>query len=328
MAIVLGLCLGAPRLALAGDPTLAESLFREGKGLMDAGDFARACPKLEESQRQDPASGTLLALAYCYEQAGKTASAWGTYNSAAMRARQEGRSDREQAARERGTALEQKLSTLTLEVPADVAQSPGFTVRRDGETVPPAAWGSAVPLDPGEHLIEVSADGKKPWQAKVSLGANADKQKLQVPPLEAGPAAPAAPPPVAPPQAAPSADEGSKGGSSLPIIGLVTGGVGVVALGVGTYFGLRAKSLNDDSKEQGCNAQNECTPTGGEKRDDAKSAATASTIAFVVGGVLTAGGVALYLIGSSSNESPPAAALAVSPALGPNQAGFALSGKF
>src|SRR6188768_3528832 len=112
--LLVAVAVGAPALARAGDATLAESLFRDGKKLMTAGDYAKACPKLAESYAQDPATGTLLALAVCFEEQGKLASAWTTYSEVASRARAEGRVDREQAAREHVTALAPRLSMLTI----------------------------------------------------------------------------------------------------------------------------------------------------------------------------------------------------------------------
>ena len=95
-----------PALAAAGDTTLAEGLFREGKALMQAKDYAQACPKLAESLRQDAATGTQLALALCQEKQGLLASAWTNFSSVASNARREGRPDREKVARERAAALE------------------------------------------------------------------------------------------------------------------------------------------------------------------------------------------------------------------------------
>ena len=62
-------------LALAGpdERIAAEALFDEGKSLMIEGKLAVACEKLEQSQRIDPAVGTLLYLAECYEKSGRTA---------------------------------------------------------------------------------------------------------------------------------------------------------------------------------------------------------------------------------------------------------------
>ncbi len=45
----------------------AELLFQEGQQLIKDGKHAAACPKFEQSQKLDPAIGTLLNLAHCYE---------------------------------------------------------------------------------------------------------------------------------------------------------------------------------------------------------------------------------------------------------------------
>src|SRR5689334_22968510 len=86
------------RLARAGDPALAETLFREGKALLRAGDFAHACPKLAASYEQDPGTGTLLALARCQEGLGQLATAWSTYRRVVESSEQQGRLDRANAA--------------------------------------------------------------------------------------------------------------------------------------------------------------------------------------------------------------------------------------
>src|SRR6478752_1211600 len=95
-ATALFFSLGSPLavpLAHAGDAATAEALFRDGRALMEAGNYKDACPKLEESYAQDPATGTLLALGICQEHVGKTASAWATYSEVATRAKRDGRAD-------------------------------------------------------------------------------------------------------------------------------------------------------------------------------------------------------------------------------------------
>ena len=73
---------GTPSLAQPRDAAAADTLFRQGREAMKAGDYATACPKFEESQRLDPAAGTVLNLAQCEDQQGKFASAQQHYREA------------------------------------------------------------------------------------------------------------------------------------------------------------------------------------------------------------------------------------------------------
>src|SRR5687768_8531645 len=65
LASARGRALAQPRDAAAG-----EALFIEGRRLMKVGDRPAACAKFAESQRLDPAVGTLANLADCEEQRG------------------------------------------------------------------------------------------------------------------------------------------------------------------------------------------------------------------------------------------------------------------
>src|SRR5438445_6331746 len=90
------------------DIATAQALFDEAKRLMKAGKYAEACPKLTESQRLDPAAGTMVALALCHESEGKTASAWAEFGEVLSDARRDKRADREQAAQQHLKVLEPK----------------------------------------------------------------------------------------------------------------------------------------------------------------------------------------------------------------------------
>ena len=100
----------------ASDKAAAESLFDDGKRLYQEKKFAEALPRFEASERLDPGVGTLLYLADCYENLGRTASAWATFREAASVAKVAGKADRERVARERAALLDAKLYRLTVSV--------------------------------------------------------------------------------------------------------------------------------------------------------------------------------------------------------------------
>ena len=100
---------GSAQAAPSSDSARADQLFREGKAALEAKRFADACPKLAESQKLDPGTGTLLALALCHEGLGSTATAWREFRDVAA-ASLKGRTDRAALAADQAHTLEGQIS--------------------------------------------------------------------------------------------------------------------------------------------------------------------------------------------------------------------------
>ena len=105
----------------------------------------------------------------------------------------------------------------------------------------------------------------------------------------------------------------------------VVGGVGIVGIGVGSYFGLRAMSKNKDS-EAFCNADNVCDDQQAlDLTEQAKDAALISTIGFAAGGALLAAGIVLYVVAPGGDETR---ALRIAPSVARNGGGLSVGGNF
>lgn len=295
------------RAQSATDKAAAEALFEEGKKLREQKRYSEACPKLADSQRLDPAVGTLLNLGLCYKEAGQTASAWSTYREAAALAAASKQADREQLARDEATALETKLTKLVIEVTPEVAKIPGVEVKRDGAIVPQGLWGVAAPVDPGVRSIDVTAPGKKPLHMDARAEGAGATAKVVVSALEDDPNAAAAPVAVAgtqtsaPPAGTPAApvDQGKNTGQGQRIIGLAVGGLGVVGLVVGGVFTLKAKSENDEALEICSDDSEPCTSEDIDDHDDlveeAKASQLNSYVGYGLGGVGIVAGAVIFL---------------------------------
>ncbi|HEY8944131.1 MAG TPA: tetratricopeptide repeat protein [Polyangiaceae bacterium] len=186
----------SPVAPLSGaEVTLAETLYREGRLLMAERRYAEACIKFAESHRLDPATGTLLNLGTCHEAQGKLASAWSAFSEALRAARRELREDRVTFAEERLAALEPRLSRLTVQLSPEMTQP--VDVKVDGVSIGPAAYGVAVPIDPGSHRVEASAPGHESWSQELRVEIGSLRHVVTIPVLKAA-RVDAAPPPQAP----------------------------------------------------------------------------------------------------------------------------------
>jgi len=297
----------------------AVALFDEARKLMKEGRHADACPKLEESQRLSPGIGTLYNLADCYEKTGRTASAWLRFREVVALSVGAGQPERADAARQRVDAVEPRLCKARIEVREAV---PDLSVELDGATASSATWGTAVPVDPGEHHVRARAPGYAPWEGALQVTEEGATVTFDVPRLEPDGAAQA---PVegaladAPSGAPQDAGASPSSGTSWQVpVGVASLGVGALALGMGTALGFSAKSTADDAD---CDADSMCSKAGFDDRASAVTQGNIATVVFVAGGVLVVGGLTLWLTAPSSEETsnasrPPGLALGLAPRLG------------
>jgi serine/threonine-protein kinase len=335
LALILGLGASRPLLAQSNDTKLAaEALFDEGKQKLAQNDIAGACQAFEKSQSLDPGLGGLIYLADCSEKLGRLASAWSMYREAISLAKAAGQTELEALATRRSQALGPRLPKVKLQVAE--GDTAGLVVKRDQTTVSRVLWGTELPIDPGTHQYEATAPGRKTWTLSVSVKEGEAPRVIEIPPLPIDPGASATPatssvpaasspppaqsaaPPVSPPAPAPA-------WRTPTLIGM--GVLTVAGVGFGAFFGMRARSQNNEASDL-CRpeAPSQCKATGVAKGDDARRSAAASTISFAVGGAGLVGGLAVLLLTSSDKTSAETAGVRWQAGPGPGQLGLSLDG--
>lgn len=273
------------------DPATAEVLFREGVALLHEGKLDEACPRFLESQRLDPASGTLIAVATCHERQGRLATAWSEFTEAAGRAAREGREDRLRVAESRAQALEPRLSRLTVRVADGLQLESGLVILRDGVPIGPPAWNRPLPSDGGVHSLRVELPGRP-----------AAELKFKVPDAN-GAVTVDAPWPSSPLPPAPTVAQASDGGSDLSgtqVLGLGVGAAGLVSLAAGGGFLVLALDRKADS---GCGDGTCPDQRSLDLSREAVDFGNLATVLGIGGTVLTAAGLALYWAGGSDPET-------------------------
>jgi hypothetical protein len=316
-------------------------LFREGKAAFERGEYETACPQLAESQRLEPAGGTLLALALCYEAWGKNATAWALFQEAEAVARRQGRADRERIAKQRVALLEPGLSYLTITVESSGDEP--VEVFLDGLRVGEAAYGARTAVDVGTHVVEARRGEELFFVRTVEfVGKEEVSVTVPAPPAESGdageatgavatpsparpPAARASGPVTAPPPATrPSSDQTGSGSALQRYLPAALLGVGVASLLVGGYFGVRAFRSSNEVETQ-C-PKDPCSASLESVHESAKSDASVSTWLMSAGAVTA--GVGTYLFLQNTPSEPRVTASRRSAAAGPGRVFVGWSGSF
>ncbi len=290
----------APAAEQVRDPATAEALFRQGRQAMEAKDFQQATQKFAESQRLDPAAGTLMNLATSEEKVGRLASAWQHWKEAIDSLPVN--DDRIAFAQSRVQDLEKKLPRL--QVTLGKGASDGAKVYRDEIELGPAGQGVPLPVDPGPHTVTVRMPGRFSKSTTISVGVG-EQAMIDVQPGAVDPSA---------------GTVAAKG--SAKTIGWIVGGVGVVGIGTAAVTGMMLVGIKRTVSDN-CDESKVCNQDGLDAAANGKKLIVANAIGWGVGAVGL--GVGAYLI-LSAPKAQPAAVLA--PSIGPGSASLTYVGRF
>jgi hypothetical protein len=324
-----------PALALAqSEPSAAEiavarKLFAEATELEGAKQWAEAEAKLREAVKIKETPGLRYHLGHCLEQQQKLVAALVEY-------------DRAQELLDSGTkapdvaelvgpareGVKKRVSSVSLKLPEGVES---VEVRIDGVVMKAAVIDKAIPVDPGERVVSVSAPGRQAFRRELSLGeAEAREIEVDLPPLgntKGGytPAAGDVP-----------TDEGvsasTSGMSTRTWVLIAEGAFTAIAIGGGIFFTLDKGHAEDQiaaaqseidakAKQAGTSPASACPDSGnalGTKKDCAQlvdftdqrdRSKTLATVSFIGAGVGAAALVTTFLVWKPSDAKREARVL-------------------
>jgi hypothetical protein len=263
--------------------------------------------------RLDPAPGTLFNLADCEERAGKLASSWLHWQQLVDTLRSRPNDERLPVAQKHVSDLAPRLPRLRVRWVGAPPQ--GATVKRDGVEMGEPSMNNAIPIDPGPHVVEVSAPNRKSKTFNVTT-KEASVTDLDIALEETTPTKPETKPiekpsvvqgethqgevqkPI-PEQPQQQESSGSPGLSAVGWVSTILGGLLTVG---GTLFGVGAIAQKSSVESQ-CNTEKVCTPDGASAASSGQAFATASTVMLVAGPILVAAGVTLIIVGGKSSQT-------------------------
>ncbi len=288
----------------------ADALFDSARTAMAKGDFDRACEQFRASDKLDPAPGTELNLADCEEKRGRLASAWELFRTVEEKLNPS--DERLPVAHGRAHALEARVPRVTLTLGPNAPS--GSTVRDGNVELGAAAFGIALPMDPGAHELVVAAPGFAPRSFKIQLAAGENRAVVVLPGAAIGqPAVGASAGAVRPSS---PLQEVSSSHANTRTLGFVLGGVGVAGLGVGAIAGAMTLSKKN-AVDAGCHPDKSCSSAALDAAHAGHTLQIVSNVGWVVGAAALAAGA--YFLISSGPSSKPSTALAVAPNVGGGQ---------
>lgn len=313
--------LAAPRTAHASDDAdaaetaAARGLAIEGVKLAQSERCDQALEKLEPAEKLKHSPIVLRHLGECQVKVGR----W-VEGSESLRKllREPLPSDASPALAE---AYESAAATLkeikpripNMKIVLNAPANADVTIRVDGKEVADSVVGIALPTNPGDHEVEVTAPGFLKATSSVKLQPSASafvtldlKADPNAPRHDKAPVAAAAGAGAGQASAAttkaPAADHGSSTGKVLAYTSFA---LGAASLGAGIVFGQSAR--NDEKSLEAACPNHVCSEAQRDALDSAKTKGTISTIAFATAGAGLALGTILLVTSSSSHTENAAA---------------------
>lgn len=300
--------LGAtPALAqsASSERVVARDLGYSGVEAYQAGQYALASERLEKAYAVLRAPSLGLWAARALAKQGRMLAAVDRY---AEVTRLETSGGDEAVQRKALVDAQTELDQLRAKLPGVVivvrgAGAAEFSLFIDARQVSSQLAGEVTPLDPGEHHIEVRANGHQLTRALV-LAIGEKQQVLFEVPAAARPVESSAPAAASDKSALPSSSNDRP--STRRTLGFVTLGVGVAGIATGAFAG--ALVLSKQSKldeDPGC-ADRSCPRTLDSDVSSYNTFRTLSTAAFIAGGVLATAGLTLVLTAPKRDASQTA----------------------
>lgn len=166
----------------------------------------------------------------------------------------------------------------------------------EGEVLASRIDGRAIEMEPGEHtFVFVTADGER-LEKRVLVREGEKAQSIAALFEIPGETAPVFAGTGTPLTAAPEREPAPA--NPLKLAGYGVAGAGLVGLGLGTFFGVRAIVKKSEAN---CDADQYCDKG---PKDQALSSANVATVAFVAGATLLAGGLGMVLFAPSPKGRP------------------------
>ncbi len=284
----------------------ADKLFEDGRKYLTAKEYALACTAFEQSHASDPAIGTQLNIALCYEEWGKTAAAYRAYIEAERLARIKF-DDRAKGARKKLDELAPKVPRVRLELPDNA--DPSVVILFDKKELGIEKLADDLLVDPGAHEVEARISGRPPKGTAIEI-KNGERKVITID-------VPIAEVKVLPPIAGPRRKGRLYGG-----IALMT--VGVAAIAGSSVIAIGARQDYNDAVAK-CPQFLCSTRAAFDATQDARTKANYMTIVGVGGFVLATTGVILVLTsrGKPIEQQP---ALSIKPVFSGDQIGLAIGG--
>jgi hypothetical protein len=278
------------------DPAAAEELFRQGRAASEKNDFTTACAKFRESNRLDPAVGTVFNIADCEEKLGRLATSWTLFQEVVQRLPPA--DNRRAIAEQRSAKLEPRVPKLSIHLGG--AARTDVTVRRDGVSLGTASLDTPLPVDPGDHVVIVEAPGARPaeFHARVAEGDNA------VLAVAVGDALPAGEQP-----GTGAGGTGTEQHSPSHTAAYVVGGIGVAGLVTGAIAGILTLSKKSTVNTECPDKQ--CSPDGLSAANAGKTLGVVTTVGLITGVVGIGAATYLFVSAPSPAESARSSAYLV-----------------